>query len=281
MRHLKSKVFALIFLSAVLAVFLLFPCLMRAQGQPLTDEQWVTTVYHPSVLLLFKQGQEGSMDFGCTVTAFEKTEGKLLASDTYLMLTAAHCVNRDTRGYYYLSADTVEEKKFYKAKLLYTGNAQFGDDFAVLEVKTNDKIPVIALGEDSTSVFGEEVINISSPLGLGKQTLIGRVSSPKMERPMSGIIGGKADWTGYVLLQLNGITGGASGSSVTCVKQRAICSIIVGTIDSTTVVAAPVSRFKAFYVKAKAGQYTFIELKKDNPFSISIGASKDTVPPGL
>ncbi len=232
----------------------------QAPTSPLTDDQWVEQVFYPATVLLYKQDGQGNMKFSCTATAFEKKEGGMFGSDTYRFLTAAHCVGEDDvkagkieydKRPVYITTDASDEKKFLKATVLYAGMQTAGDDFAVLEVKTREKFPLVPVGKDSESVIGEAIVNVAAPAGLGKQVFMGRVTSPKLDRPVEQ---SDFSWTGMVMIQLPGTNGGSSGSSVVCVKQRAICSILVG-IASGTHISNPISRFSKFYEANKAGKY--------------------------
>jgi hypothetical protein len=242
-----------LFLLAILS-FLLSPCFLFAQTQ--SDSNYVMKTYDPATGLLYSQDDFGSMQMRCTVTAIEKNK------TGYIFATAAHCACEDDEvsrkatpinTFFYVSSDEKGSKSFMEAKLLGCGYQHASDDFALLQVDTDRNIPVISLGTDPAPM--EPIVNIASPLGLGKQVFVGNVSSAELNRPVIADEG-SINWTGAVLLQLFGTDGGSSGSSVVCRDQQAICAFVVGTIDRTTIVAEPISRMIAFKEKLAAGKYT-------------------------
>jgi S1-C subfamily serine protease len=260
MKSLKPTLLALL-----LGLLALPSCALAAPPQRsespapvLTDDEFIDQVLYPSVALFYRQDRMGNLIFTCTATAFERT-----ASDTYRFLTAAHCVGDDNKDkdrveldkvFFYIMTGTDAEKHYARAKVVAAGLQSKGEDFAVLEVKTKDKFPIMALGHDVTSRLGEEILNVSGPLGLGKQVFRGYVSSPLLDRPLVNEPA-SINWTGAVMLQIYGINGGSSGSAVVCKKQRAICAVLVGDIGGTTIVALPIDRFKKFYADSLSGNY--------------------------
>jgi hypothetical protein len=108
------------------------------------------------------------------------------------------------------------------------------------------------VGKDPQTM--DPVINVASPLGLGKQVFTGSVTSAMVDRE---IVQDDINWTKAVLVQIPGTDGGSSGSSIVCLTQRAICAFLVGTSSQTTMVAMPVSRMISFREALKAGKYQY------------------------
>ena len=247
-------------LLAALSLIVLFALGMAMYGQanqppPASDDDYIENVLYPATALLFEQDDKGSMRMLCTATAIEKT------ANGYRFLTAAHCVAEDNenrkevepkKGFLFISGDAPGSKEFLRAKLVAAGYQHRGDDFSLLDVETKAEFPVVKLGFDPTGHAAESIVNIASPLGLGKQTFRGYVSSPLLDRPVAF---SDIQWTGAMLIQLYGTNGGSSGSAIVCMKQRAICGNLVGSVGQTETVAVPISRFKKFYEMFKAGKY--------------------------
>lgn len=206
--------------------------------------------------LLYGQLDNGTMRMFCTATAFERNK------NVYRFVTAAHCVSEDdvvhdrtsvAQNNWYVTFDEPDRKDFYPAKLLGVGYQHRGDDFAVLEVTLNRVVPTIALAANDPSL-GEDVSNIASPLGLGKQLFRGHVSMAKLDRP---VIEGDINWRGTTLIQMSAGPG-SSGSSVVSRSQKGIVAFLVGTIGfrgSQNIVCIPVSKFKKFWTEVQADKY--------------------------
>jgi len=227
----------------------------------LTNEQFVEDVYYPAVVLLFSQDDAGDMHMRCTATAVEKD------GDVYSFVTASHCASTDDsfshkaiadNTAFYISPDESHQKDFIRAQVEACGSQSRGDDFCLLKVRTDHIFPIVSLGRDSTAIGGEEVVNIASPMGLGKQVFYGRVTSPRLDRPVV-VEDSDINWTNTMLLELPGTNGGSSGSAVVCLEQRAICGFLVGTIAKTTEVAMPVSRFEKFETEEKTHKYKYFD----------------------
>lgn len=253
--------------NTVLVIMLLLASLVAFAQQapkattPLSDNEFIEQVYYPASVLLYSQDAQGNMAFRCTATAFERHDN--LLSHTYRFLTASHCAAatnaltasgllKDTnsqRVWFFITTDDGDDKRFFKAKVVAVGSQNNGDDFAVVEAKMSESLPTIHIGVDSTHLYGEDLFNVSVPLGTGKQVLHGRITEPKINRPVEdeGI-----SWTGDVMVQIPGVNGGSSGSAIVCTTQRAICGVFVGTIGATEGVAIPISRFSTWYAKLNA-----------------------------
>jgi S1-C subfamily serine protease len=208
----------------------------------------------PATVLLYAQDAEGGMKMRCTATAIERN------ATGFVFVTASHCGCDDDAAKktvtpqkveFYVTPDHAQEKDFLKAKVFACGYKHIGDDFMLLSVDAKqDAFAVVPLGEDPKVL--DQVVNVASPMGLGKQVFIGSVSSAKLERP---VIEDDINWTDVVTLQMFGVNGGSSGSSVICTSQKAICAFVVGSIGETTITAMPVSRLKAMQKSIKEGTY--------------------------
>jgi hypothetical protein len=195
----------------------------------------------------------------CTATAIFQD------ANSYQFVTASHCGctennQRNTvspeKTFFFISPDVAGNKIYLKAEPLGCGYRTRGDDYFLLKTDKTVAFPIVPLGKDPKML--DEVFNVGSPLGLGKQVFTGTVSSTYLDRPVHV---GDINWEGAILLQLFGINGGSSGSSLICAEQRAICGFVVGDIEGTTMVAVPVSKFIKFRDALLAGTYKWY--KKD------------------
>lgn len=238
-------------LLAVVLVVLTFSTFMLAQQQPELSAR-----VKSAVALLYAQDSSGSMQMTCTATVFDKK------GDHYRLASAAHCVGADDTSRersadasnipFYVTFDEVNDvKKFYPAKALWVGYQHRGEDFSEFEVDTKEAWTVIPLGDEKKEKDGGRILNIASPLGLGKQVFHGTISSLFLDRP---IIQDDINWKGSMLLAINAGPG-SSGSALVSETQEAIVGFLVGTIGGNNVVGIPVSRFKA--VRKAVGNKTY------------------------
>jgi hypothetical protein len=228
-------------LAAALILFLSISCFGQARR---SNADYIKNTLYPAVGLLYSQDSEGSMKMRCTATAVDSKDG------VTTFITAAHCGCTDIEEkkqtspqkgvVFYITGDDPDDKDFEKAEVTGCGYRTKGDDFMFLSVKSKKPFPTVALGHDPELL--DEVVNVASPLGLGKQAFVGSVASPKLERPL---VEGDINWTGIVTLQMFGVNGGSSGSAVICLNQQAVCATVVGSIAGTTMTAMPVSRLIA------------------------------------
>lgn len=214
--------------------------------------------------LVIAEDENGGTRMVCTATAFERT------GEITRFITAAHCVGDDDAAHervelektnWYVSFDNSDRKVLLPAKVVAAGYQREGDDFAVLEVTLDHAVEPIPLAPRDPAL-GERVINIASPLGLGKQLFTGHVTMEHLRRP---VVVRSINWKDAVLLQIN-VGGGSSGSSVISEDQGAIVAVLVGTIsngDTPNVVAIPIEKFKAFYAAVKAGTYKWFKRDGD------------------
>jgi len=225
------------------------------EAQTPVDLEYVNRTFYPATTLLYSQGEDGSMRMRCTATAIDTIDGG------YVFVTAAHCGAEDDTGhktvspektFFYITSDQNSDKTFLKAEPVGAGYRHRGDDFMLFEVKTEQKFPLVKLGNDPKAL--EPVVNIASPLGLGKQVFLGTISSPILDRPL---VEDDINWTNAITVQLFGTDGGSSGSALVCLDQKAICAFVVGSVHGTTMIAMPVSRLKALIAGLKDGSYKY------------------------
>lgn len=220
-----------------------------------------------AVSILYSQDAQGGMVMHCTATAFEKT------LTGYLVVSAAHCVGNDDTAKehaatgantpFFVTFDEIAAvKRFHPAKVKWVGYQHRGEDFAVFEVTTPETWQVIPLGDEKTLKDGAKIVNVASPLGLGKQVFEGSITSLFIDRP---IVQGDINWRGSMFLDIS-VGGGSSGSAIISEKQEAIVGFLVGTVGESNVVGIPVSRFKAVRDAVAAGKYKWYVNEQDiNP----------------
>ena len=233
-----------------------------AQAQTPAEAEYVNSTLYPSTALLYAQEEGGGMKMRCTATAIEKN------ATGYIFVTAAHCACEDNdeklitsplKTFFFITGDEGVSKDFLRATVTGCGYQHRGDDFALFQVDTKAVFPIIPLGTDPKIL--DRIVNVASPLGLGKQVFFGTVSSPTLDRP---VIQDDINWTKAVLLQLFGVNGGSSGSSAVCLDQRAICAFVVGNIGETNIVAMPVSRLIELRKALNAKSYKWYREESDD-----------------
>jgi S1-C subfamily serine protease len=226
------------------------------------DAKYVNEKLVPATALLYSQSADGGMSMRCTTTAIEHN------ATGYVFVTASHCGCEDNADKktvspekidFYVTPDDKTEKVFIKAKVTGCGYKHKGDDFMLLQIDTDKTFPVIPLGDDPKVL--DPIVNVASPLGLGKQVFVGSVSSASIDRP---VIEGDINWEGVVAIQMFGVDGGSSGSSIVCMNQKAICAFVVGSIDRSTMTAMPVSRLKKLQASLGDGSYKFFVADPDS-----------------
>lgn len=252
MRYL-STVFA-----ATVCAMLLWPV---GAGSQTTDAAYVKQL-HSAVGLLYSIDSSGGYRMHCTATIFEKSP------KGYLFVTAAHCIGTDDRTKetsasvetsYYITFDEHDNKVFWPAEVKWVGYQTRGEDLMVIEVASTAVWPVIRLGDESKEIPPAPYWNIASPLGLGKQAFEGNITSLDLDRPVKQ---GDINWQHSLVLQQSGVGGGSSGSALVSKSQRAIVGLLVGTIGDSTIIAIPISRFKAVDAAVKAGKYRWYKPKE-------------------
>lgn len=236
------------------------------------DKQLVERV-KSSVAILYSQDSSGGLNMHCTVTAFEQiTKDITIAGKPtklvtgYYFATAAHCIGDDNvpkelaadtkTTPFFITYDHSKVKTFYAAIPVFVGYQSRGEDLAMFRVNTNEEWPITPLGDEKKASDGDEILNVSAPLGLGKQVLYGNIASVFLDRPL---IQDTINWTGTITLSLPGINGGSSGSAIVSEDQKAIVGILVGTVGEQTIVAIPISRFKAVRKAVEEGKYKWYQ----------------------
>ena len=246
---------------AALAVCVTLWTPMVAWSQTTTDAAYVKQL-HSAVGLLYSIDSSGGYRMHCTATIFEKS------LKGYLFVTAAHCIGTDNRDKetsasvetsYYITFDEHDNKVFWPAEVQWVGYQTRGEDFMVVEVRSDAVWPVIRLGDETKETPPAPYWNISSPLGLGKQAFDGNITSLDLDRPVKQ---GDINWQHSLVLQQSGVSGGSSGSALVSKLQRAIVGLLVGTIGDSTIIAIPISRFKAVDAAVKAGKYRWYKPKE-------------------
>jgi len=110
-----------------------------------------------AVLLLYSQNAEGGMTMHCTATTFDKST----SSAGYLLVSAAHCLGNDDTTkeraatgknvpFFVTFDETAQIKKFYPVTVQWVGYQHRGEDFAVLEVHTDETWVTVPLGDEKT-----------------------------------------------------------------------------------------------------------------------------------
>lgn len=245
----------------VLAVLLLCVIPTKAEDKPV--DQGLASKVMRSVGLLYSQTEEGSMRMRCTTTAYAKEH------NGYMFVSAAHCVGDDdvqhersadaTKTSFYITFDEKKVKKFYLAKPLLVGYQHRGEDFSVFHVDTNEEWTTIPLGDEQKAKEGTSIINVASPLGLGKQMFRGTISSLDLDRP---IIENDINWQHSMLLSIQAGPG-SSGSALVAEDQEAIVGFLVGTIGGNNIVGIPVSRFKNVLKMQKDSKYHWYQVEEE------------------
>lgn len=242
-------------LALALAVFLSFP----ASAQTVSDKAFIDNA-KKAVSLLYSQDSSGTMNMRCTATAFSHIK------DSYLFVTAAHCIGPDrgdentprsadpSKTIFFVTFDETKEKRFWRADPRWIGLQHRGEDFAVFEVKSIETWPTIGLGNEHELTDGAEYFNLASPLGLGVQVFTGSISSMSLERPL---IEGDINWSGSLVLQQAGVNGGSSGSALISKETRKIVGFLVGVIGGSSIIGIPVSRFLSVQGAVEQGKYKY------------------------
>lgn len=263
------------FFSSLLITSLLFlPTPASARDKKLVER------VKASVAILYSQDSSGGLNMHCTVTAVEQLTKESVVDDKktkvitgYHFITAAHCIGPDDTSKeraadtkttpFFITYDQTAVKTFHAAHPVFVGYQSRGEDFAMFRVNTSEDWATTPLGDEKKASDGDEIINVSAPLGLGKQVLVGSISSVFLDRPL---IQGDINWTGTITLSLPGVNGGSSGSAIVSEEQKAIVGFLVGTVGGETIVAIPVSRFISVRKAVEAGKYRWYSpVIQENP----------------
>lgn len=219
-----------------------------------TRPQFIQRVYG-SVVLLYAQSEDGGMKMRCTATAYRKLD----KDSGYRLASASHCItgesDADQKGAkYFITTDSAGSKTFIPAKLVEAGDRNVGDDFSIFEVREDAQLGITPLGDSDKVMVGEAVVNVASPLGLGKQFFQGSVSSVLIDRPP--LDAGDVQWKNVMLVEI-GSGPGSSGSAIVSEEQKAIIGFIVGGFNDSKIgaIVLPVTKFKAFEESVDKGTY--------------------------
>ncbi len=242
-----------VFLVAMLALLLCGGA--RAVDHQESKQEFVQRVYS-SVVLLYGQTEDGGMRMHCTATAYKRVEKDGVKKTRFV--SAAHCVEGDSdeeqaRGKYFITSDSLGDKTFIPAKLVRAGDKMKGDDFSIFEVE-GDKFSVVSVGDSKVLKVSDEVVDVSSPLGLGKIYFSGYIGSTHIDRPP--LDAGEVQWNNVMIVEIGGGPG-SSGSAVVSVEQKAIVGFVVGQFKGGNLgmVVIPVDQFKVFESAVDAGTY--------------------------
>lgn len=217
-----------------------------------SSHQELVNEVNNAVTLLYVQDDSGGMHMLCTATAYRKID------KGFRFASAAHCVSGETdeeqkEPHYFITADPSGAKTFIPAQLVAAGDRNVGDDFSIWSVITDVKFDVIPLGDSGKLIAGSPVVNVASPLGLGKQLFIGYVSATKLDRPQ--LDAGEVKWRDVMLVMI-GSGPGSSGSAIVSEDQRAIVGFLVGGFSvHIGAIVVPASKFVAFEQKVDAKTY--------------------------
>lgn len=221
---------------------------------------------YKSVVLLYGQTEEGGMKMFCTATAYKVVTGKDGKVKTRFV-SAAHCVQGNTdveqkQNKYFITSDEAGTKTFIPATLVEAGDKKVGDDFSIFEVE-GTQFSVMPLGDSSAITLGDRMIDVSSPLGLGKEYYEGYVSNTHVDRPPMDA--GEVQWTNVLIVTIGGGPG-SSGSSIVSVKQEAIVGFLVGSFGAGNVgfIVVPVDKFKTFEAAVDKGTYKKLTSKDEH-----------------
>lgn len=236
----------------LLLAMLSLPASLRAQ-RVTPEEQKLASSVSDSVVLLYTQDETGGLHMTCTGTAYRKT------LTGYRFVSAAHCVTGDTDDEqkqirFFVTSDKKDLKSFIEVTLVEAGDKQVGDDFSIFEAKTDLVFPITPLGDSTAIKPGDSVLDVSSPLGLGKQLFVGYVSLSHVDRPK--LDAGDVQWTDVMLVNI-GSGPGSSGSAIVSEDQKAIVGFLVGGFPNAQIgaICIPVSKFEAFEKKVDEGKY--------------------------
>lgn len=230
--------------------------LLAKPAQAEKKAEFAQHVYN-SVVLLYSQTEDGGMKMHCTATAY-RVVTDLIGSKKTRFVSASHCVSGENsveqkQTKFFITADAEGEKTFIPATLVEAGDRKVGDDFAIFEVQ-GAQFDSIPLGDSDKIRMGDSVLDVASPLGLGKQYFEGYVSSIHLDRPP--LDAGDVQWTNVMLVEIGGGPG-SSGSSIISLDQHAIVGFLVGAFSGGNIgaVCIPVDKFKAFEAAVDKGIY--------------------------
>lgn len=200
-----------------------------------------------SVALLFAQDEFGGQQMKCTATAVAR-EG-----NETIFLTAAHCVTTEdaetkklapTREPLFLSTDELTKKVYVRAKIREIGVEKHGYDYAIISAPL--EMPTIPIGDEREENPHVALINIAAPRGIGKVLSFGHVAMRFIDRPLIET-SSHIDWSGAMLVSVDEVAGGSSGSAMVSQETGKVIGVLVGTYGSGSglTIATPASRIHA------------------------------------
>lgn len=214
---------------------------------------WLEEQLLGATVPLYQFTAEGNMEFAdCVATAFLNK-----GDNVYLLVTNATCVadNDDSKKKevkikatnFYVSFDNNSPsadavKQFYLIKIIKVGNERQGENFAILEVKTDKPISVVPLAAQNPS-SGEEISGLAvSPSG------------PPAMNIHRGKMGVDAEGHHYAL-KMDKIypapPPAVPGAAIISHSQNGIVALIGKDGRTGKVVTIPVDKLKTFLNKAK------------------------------
>jgi len=163
---------------------------------------------YDATFALYHRSPKGEDTFICTATAFEKISGG------YNLLTAGHCVDGTPAEDIFTVSDDLGNPAV-PVRIVKARRDETGQDFAIFELKTAGKYPVIPLGDERDSRVGDATLNVNFALELGKQFTRGIVASAGIYKHPR-----------YFIVDEYG-NAGASGSAVVSDKTHKIIGVTI------------------------------------------------------
>jgi hypothetical protein len=157
---------------------------------------------------VYHRNPKGEDIFICTATAFEKIAGG------YNLLSAGHCVDGTPAEDIFTVSDDLGNPAV-PVRVVRARRDATGQDFAIFELKTAGKYPVIPLGDERDSRIGDATLNTNFALELGKQLTRGIVASAGLYKHPR-----------YFIVDEYG-NAGASGSAVVSEKTHRIIGVTI------------------------------------------------------
>lgn len=192
------------------------------------------------------EGEAGS--FACTAEIIGKSK------DGYVLLSAGHCV---AEGGDFAVSENIDSPLLPVTVIKsYRGVEKDNVDFALLDLKTTKKYPVMQIGNDDDLRIGDSVIDVHFSLGFAKQLSYGRISSKPLTPSYRCTIKDSGCLGDFMVQDF--ATKGASGSAVISAKTHQVIGILVSQFDEGLgTVIEPISNF----VKFTAGPNQFAAIQ--------------------
>lgn len=150
--------------------------------------------------------------FTCTATVIARE-----SEDTYVGLSAGHCVDWSAEKDYYVSTTVEKEPVLHSVNIIKAENDD-RYDFMIFEFRSMKELPVIAVSmKGHVPALGTKVLNINFAMGVGKHFSRGEVTSEPLD---SEVFGAKERF----MANIEGAPG-ASGSSVVDLNTHEIIGL--------------------------------------------------------